>query len=66
VEQLLRIRVPGQGTGPREQMERAEAEVCRTNSFPGLTLRPGLETRETRGTRASTCGGCRLRCAQLN
>ena len=51
VEQLPRIRVPGEGTGPRERMERAEAEVCPTNSFPALTLRPGLETRETRGTR---------------
>src|SRR5271157_5365744 len=51
VEQLPRIRGPGEGTGPRERMERAEAEVCPTNSFPALTLRPGLETRETRGTR---------------
>ncbi len=51
VEQFLRVRVPGEGTGPRERMERAEAEVCRTNRFPALRLRPGLETRETRGTR---------------
>ena len=38
------------GLRPRERMERAEAEVCSTNSFPALRLRPGLETRETRGT----------------
>jgi hypothetical protein len=28
---------------------RAEDEVCPTSSFPTLMLRPGLETRETRG-----------------
>src|SRR5271165_3456780 len=27
--------------------------ACPTNSFPALMLRPGLETRETRGTRRS-------------
>ena len=51
VEQLPCIRVPEEGTGQRERMERAEAEVCPTNGFPTLMLRPGLETRETRGTR---------------
>src|SRR5271169_4205767 len=28
--------------------------ACPTNSFPTLMLRPGLETRETRGTQRST------------
>ncbi len=52
VEQLPCIRVSGEGTGQPERMERGEAEVCPTNSFPTLMLRPGLETRETRGTRS--------------
>ena len=41
------------GLGSGERMGCAEGEVCPTNSFPALMLRPGLETRETRGTRAS-------------
>ena len=41
------------GIGQRERMELAEAEVCPATSFPTLMLRPGLETRETRGTRRS-------------
>src|SRR5271166_5939609 len=49
LEHLPRIRVPG--IGQRERMELAEAEVCPATSFPTLMLRPGLETRETRGTR---------------
>ena len=37
------------GLGSGERMGCAEGEVCPTNSFPALMLRPGLETRETRG-----------------
>jgi hypothetical protein len=52
VEQLPGARLPGNGTGTGERVGRAEDEVCPTNSFPTLMLRPGLETRETQGTPA--------------
>ena len=45
------MHLPGERIGHRERMERAEAQICPTDSFPTLMLRPGLEPRETRGTR---------------
>lgn len=41
VEQLPRVRLPRERSGPGERVGRAEAEVCPTNSFPTLMLRPG-------------------------
>src|SRR5208337_3150876 len=53
LEQLPRVCLSGERSGRNKSVERAKAQDHRADKFPNVMrrTRPGLEPRETRGTR---------------